>query len=63
MGGQQLKLGVVCGLLAVVCGTVSANDDFPKGRDPGVQKVQKAFEITVRDRGNPVDPVLASPAC
>ena len=51
MRARRWEYGIACGLLVAACGTVWANDDFTR--------VEKAFEITVRDRANPLDPVLA----
>jgi hypothetical protein len=52
----SLRRGIVCGVVAVTCGTGAANADQ---NDDGVRMMQKAIEITVRDRGNPLDPVIA----
>jgi hypothetical protein len=49
--------GLLGGCVAL-CGAVSADDDGSR-RDGGLLEVEKAVEITVRARGNPLDPVVA----
>jgi hypothetical protein len=53
------ELSVVCGLLVVMCATAGAKEASEQDHGARLQEVQKAFEITVRDRANPLDPVLA----
>jgi hypothetical protein len=59
MRGTRMTSGIVCGLLAITCAAVSANGNFPNEHDRGLLKVRKAFEVTIRHRVNPLDPVIA----
>jgi hypothetical protein len=59
MGVRRFGCGVACGLLLLGSTGVSATNDHPRERERGVGTVQKAFEITVRERANPLDPVIA----
>ena len=60
MSGQRLRNGVMCALVAAACGTVRASGgDARSEGDPGLLRVEKMIEITVRERANPRDPIVA----